>query len=377
MKAKGFVCLVLALVLALPAQAAAPLLTRPQVGAKAAVVIEAATGRVVFWQNGDQPLPMASTTKLMTTLLALEEEEPDTPFTVDDRAILVEGSSMGLQQGDTVTLRTLCYGMMLASGNDAANAAAVRCAGSIEAFVEKMNQKAAELGMENTCFVTPSGLDAEGHQSTAYDMALLMQAALRNEDFCQITSAKTARLEYGNPPYARTLTNHNKLLWNCEGTVGGKTGFTKKAGRCLVSAVQREQMTLICVTLGCPDDWKVQGELYDRCFELLEPMPLLEEGEEIRVAVAGQEKRLLVCPQQQPVLPLTAQERELVERVVLVPAFLYAPVQEGQQVGQIRCYMGKTLVLAVDLVAAQQAALGFTPKSQTDSLWQQMIQKYK
>ncbi|MBP0963304.1 MAG: D-alanyl-D-alanine carboxypeptidase, partial [Oscillospiraceae bacterium] len=348
---------------------------QPQVGAKAAIVTEASTGRVIFWQNADQPLPMASTTKLMTTLMVLEEKDLDQPFVVDQQAIRVEGSSMGLQQGDTVTLRTLCYGMMLASGNDAANAAAVRCAGSVEEFVERMNQKAAELGMKDTNFVTPSGLDAEGHQSTAHDMALLMAAALQNPDFCQIASAQTARLEYGNPPYGRTLTNHNKLLWNCEGTVGGKTGFTKKAGRCLVSAAQREGMTLVCVTLGCPDDWNVQAQLYDRCFELLEPLPLQQE--EIQIPVAGSGKKIALCPEQKLVLPLTKQELELVKQVVLAPSFLYAPVPPGQRVGEVRCYMGSTLVLTTDLVAGQGAALDFVPKAKADNLWQRLTRKYK
>lgn len=362
MKPKGIICLVLGLLLAVPVQAAAPLLTQPQVEAKAAVVIEAVTGRVVFWQNADQPMPIASTTKIMTTLLALEEDDLDAPFEADRQAVMVEGSSMGLQPGDTVTLRTLCYGMMLASGNDAANAAAVRCAGSIPAFAEKMNQKAAELGMKNTCFVTPSGLDAQGHQSTAEDMALLMRGALQVPAFCQIASAKTAQLEYGNPPYARTLTNHNKLLWNCPGTVGGKTGFTKKAGRCLVSAVCRNDVTLICVTLGCPDDWRVQAELYDRCFELLEPVPLTQMDFPLMLPVAGTKTEIALYPEQQPTLPLTQQEKQLLRTILLVPRFLYAPVGAGQRVGKIHCYIGEVPAFSTDLISANGAELTFVPK---------------
>ena len=216
-----------------------------------------------------------------------------------------------------------------------------------------MNQRAQALGMKNSCFVTPSGLDAEGHQSTAEDLALLMRAALRNVDFCEIASAKTARLEYGNPPYARSLTNHNKLLWNCEGVIGGKTGFTKKAGRCLVSAAERSGMTLICVTLGCPDDWNVHAQLYDRCFALLEPVALIPTEKTLWVPVAGQNRKIALLPQQQPVLPLTPQEKKLVKSVLLVPAFLYAPVQAGQRVGRVLCFVDETLVFATNLVAAE------------------------
>ena len=167
MKIRWMVCAMLGLILALPVQAAEPLMTQPQVEAKAAVVMDALSGRVIFWQEGDSTLPMASTTKIMTTLLALEQQGLDDPFVVDGEAIKIEGSSMGLREGDTVTLRSLCYGMMLASGNDAANAAAVHCGGSIEDFVEDMNRRAHELGMKDTGFVTPSGLDEECHQSTA------------------------------------------------------------------------------------------------------------------------------------------------------------------------------------------------------------------
>ena len=146
---------------------------------------------------------------------------------------------MGLVEGDQVTLRILAYGMLLPSGNDAANTAAVRIGGTTEAFVEMMNQRAADLGLKNTHFVTPSGLDAEGHHSTARDMAFLARAALKNPDFLAICSSKNAQLEFGNPPFKRWLKNSNKMLQNYEGAIGVKTGFTDEAGRCLVSAAQR------------------------------------------------------------------------------------------------------------------------------------------
>ncbi|MBR5559551.1 MAG: D-alanyl-D-alanine carboxypeptidase [Oscillospiraceae bacterium] len=375
MKAKGLFCLAMGLAIAVSAQAAEPLMTQPLVEAKAAVVMEALTGRVVFWQNGDDPLPMASTTKIMATLLALEEKNLDEAFVADADAIRVEGSSMGLREGDTVTLRTLCYGMMLASGNDAANAAAVRCCGSIPAFVEQMNRRAVELGMKNTCFVTPSGLDGEGHKSTAYDMALLMREALKLPDFREIASAKTARLEYGNPPYARTLTNHNKLLWNCDGVIAGKTGFTKTAGRCLVSAAERNGMTLICVTLGCPDDWNVHSELYERGFALLQPFAPADLANGVTLPVVGEKRPVGVAAEERVVLPLTVEESELMETKLLLPPFVYAPVGQGESLGRLECRIGGTLVYSCRIVAAEQVVPDFVFQEEKKNFWQMLWNK--
>ena len=206
------------------------------VGASAAIVMEAQSGEVLFAQNIHEQLPMASTTKIMTALLTLERQDLQEEFTVDDTAILTEGTSMGLQKGDTVTLYALAVGMLLSSGNDAAGAAAVRLCGSLADFAREMNRRAASLGMNNTHFVTPSGLDAEDHYSTAYDMALLARAALQNPLFAEIVAARRLTVWYGQPPYARSLLNHNRLLSLYGDAIGVKTGFTKKAGRCLVSA---------------------------------------------------------------------------------------------------------------------------------------------
>ena len=216
--------------------------------AKAAVVLDAATGRVLFAKNANARLPMASTTKIMSTLLTLEQDGQDEWFTVDPDAIRVEGSSMGLRAGDRVTLSALAYGMMLPSGNDAANAAAVRIAGSKEAFARMMNERAAELGMEDSHFVTPSGLDDNAHYSSAYDMALLTREALSNPRFAEICSQKSAKVCFGNPPADRWLSNHNRLLKLYPDAAGVKTGFTDAAGRCLVSYAQRGGVRLIVVT---------------------------------------------------------------------------------------------------------------------------------
>lgn len=227
----------------------------PDISASAAAVVELSTGKLLYGKNEEASMTMASTTKILTALLTLEYGDLDTEFTVDSNAIMVEGSSMGLQKGDRVTLRTLACGMLLSSGNDAANAAAVRIAGSLPEFAALMNQRAAQLGMTGSSFVTPSGLDAEGHFSTALDMAKLACAALRNEDFRAICSQTSMKVQFGSPPADRWLKNHNKLLTTYEGCIGVKTGFTKLSGRCLVSAAERDGVTLVCVTLKAPNDW--------------------------------------------------------------------------------------------------------------------------
>ncbi|MCX7658505.1 MAG: D-alanyl-D-alanine carboxypeptidase, partial [Oscillospiraceae bacterium] len=215
------------------------------VSAASAVLIEAQTGKVLYAKNENEKRPMASTTKIMTALICLESGNLDEQFVVDSSAIKVEGSSMGLVEGDIVTKRSLCIGMLLPSGNDAANAAAIKIAGSFEKFAEMMNERAVKIGMLNTHFVTPSGLDADGHYSTAYDMALLAREALKNPDFKAICSQKNIKLSYGNPPYDRWLKNTNKLLTYYNGCIGVKTGFTDAAGRCLVSATERNGVCLI------------------------------------------------------------------------------------------------------------------------------------
>ena len=222
--------------------------------AKAAAVINGDTGEALYAQNADMRLPMASTTKIMTSLLLCEHGNLRNEITVTADMLRVEGSSMGLLPGDTVTLHDLLYGMLLASGNDAANVTAIAISGSVTAFAELMNKRAAELGLKNTHFVTPSGLDAEEHYTTARELALLAAFALKNEEFAKAAASKTATLCYGNPPYKRTISNHNKLLKLYDGAIGVKTGFTKKSGRCLVSAARRDGKLAVAVTLCDPDD---------------------------------------------------------------------------------------------------------------------------
>ncbi len=327
-----------------------------EVGAKAAIVIEARTGAVLFAQNENTRLPMASTTKIMTALLALEQPGLDEAFPVDTAAIHVEGTSMGLRDGDTVTLRALAIGMLLPSGNDAANAAAVRVAGDIPSFAAQMNGRARALGMADTSFVTPSGLDAEGHYSTARDMAVLTRRALQNPDFAAICSQYRMRAGFGNPPGERWMRNHNRFLTLYDGAYGVKTGYTRKAGRCLVTAVRRGGVELICVTLGCPDDWNTHTALYDRIFPTLEAVDLTAAVAPAGVrVVGGAQARVPVRPTEDTAVALPT-GGVMSWRLVAQP-FLYAPVRRGDFVGEARCYVGGRAVYAIPLAAARDIPL--------------------
>ena len=337
------------------------------VGAKAAVVMEAQSGTPLFAQNAHDRLPMASTTKIMTALLTLEQEGLDEEFIVDPVAIQVEGSSMGLQEGDTVTLRALAGGMLTASGNDAAGAAAVRVAGNAEEFAQLMNQRAQALGMLETHFVTPSGLDAEGHYSTAYDMALLGRAALQNPDFAQMAGSKRLSLTFGNPPYQRSLLNHNRLLSLYPDTIGIKTGFTKTAGRCLVSAAQRDGVTLIVVTLNCGDDWNTHMALYQRYFPMVEQQTLRPEGDIWMPVVGGTAEKIALLPVEEPSLVTIQGREETVEQKIFAPNFCYAPVREGDIVGKIVYYREGQPVGESPLAAAESVEA--LPPPEPESIW--------
>lgn len=324
------------------------------VSAKAAVLLEADTGRILYEKNKDKQLSMASTTKIMTALLALESGNLDEPFVVDEKAIQVEGSSMGLKVGDTVTLRALVCGMLLPSGNDAANAGAVRVAGSIEAFSEKMNLRAKEIGMENTHFVTPSGLDDEAHYSTAYDMAKLARVAIRNSAFRDICSCSKMQVSFGNPPYRRWLTNHNRLLQEYQGAIGLKTGFTKKSGRCLVSAAERDGVRLIAVTLNAPNDWQDHTKLLNYGFEAVEPKQFTVEYEDIRLQmVGGKSDTFSVVPLVMPMVNVEEKDLSRITQKVLVEPFYYAPLKAGDVVGKIVLYLDGAEVGSCSLIAKE------------------------
>ena len=315
------------------------------VSAKSAIVMCMDTNEVLLEKSAMLKLPMASTTKIMTALILAEQPDLSKTVKVTKQMVTVEGSSMGLLEGDAVSYRDLLYGMLLASGNDAANTTAYVIGGSIKGFAKIMNQKAAELGLKNTSFVTPSGLDDENHYTTAYDLALLASAALKNKVFREACSSKIATLYFGNPPYRRTLTNHNKLLGNYEGLIGVKTGFTKKSGRCLVTAAEREGKRVIVVTLNAPDDWNDHKSLLDyglsktevvefKNNDLTDVLPVIS-GDADLVRIKSEEKSFCTA----------LKSANNVTRNIILPKFIYTPVSAGELVGRVE-YLLESKIIA-------------------------------
>ncbi len=320
-----------------------------ETSAASAALIEQSSGRVLYEQNAGQERLIASITKIMTAITALEHGDKTREYTVTVQD-MAEGSSMYLKPGDVLRLEELLYGLMLASGNDAALAVAHCVSGSVEAFVELMNETARHLGLTHTHFVNPNGLDAEGHYSSAGDMAALAAYALQNQDFRRIVS--TASITIGD----RYLANHNKLLRMCEGCIGVKTGFTKAAGRTLVSAAVRDGMTLVCATLNDGNDWNDHMALLDYGFanyhmEMAAPAgrvlasTLVREGTAVTVPLAAAEDLRY---------PITDDEQLTV--VARVPLSVPAPVVPGQVIGEVCAYLEGEEVAKVDLMAAAPSA---------------------
>lgn len=319
------------------------------ISAKAAVVIDGYTGEILYSQNCNEQLSMASTTKIMTALLLCELGGDLTKQIVTTREMVtVEGSSMGLQVGDTVSYHDLLYGMMLASGNDAANTTAIAIGGSVNQFVDLMNERAKQIGLVSTHFVTPSGLDADGHYTTAYELALIAKEALANKDFAKAAASQSARLCYGNPPYNRTLTNHNKLLKMYDDVVGVKTGFTKKSGRCLVSASKKDNKFVIAVTLNDGNDWQDHRSLLDLGLSLIQSKQFSYPDGKITIPCADGS----TVTAQVPSALINVTENTKISYQIKASKFLYAPINKNQKIAEICYYSGQNLICSKDIVSA-------------------------
>ncbi len=324
----------------LPAQREASLPTAlGGVSAKSAVLIRADTGEVLYGQNQDARLPMASTTKIMTALVAAETLPLHTSVAVAAEAVGVEGSSVYLTEGEILSLEELLYALLLESANDAAAAIAVACAGSMEGFAELMNQRAASLGLSQTHFVNPHGLDDPDHYTTAYELALISRAALSNQALRSIMATPKATISHHGENGVRLLVNHNKLLRSYEGAIGVKTGFTKKSGRRLVSAAERDGMTLIAVTLHAPDDWRDHTAMLDYGFSLFDRVELCRVGEYQQPlwVVGGTQPYVMIKNREGLTLPIYKGYGDISCEVEL-PLFTYAHVSKDAEVGRLIYY---------------------------------------
>ena len=261
------------------------------ISARSAVLIDSNSGRVLYEHNSYEKLPMASTTKIMTGLLACESGKLDKTVKISPFASGTEGSSLWLKIGEKQTLENLTYGLMLKSGNDAAVAIAEYLGGNIDAFALLMNKKSREIGAESTNFENPHGLDSENHYTTAYDLALIAREAMKNKKFREIVSTKTYSIPMEGEKWDRALKNHNKLLWRYDGCNGVKTGFTKKCGRCLVSSSEKGNEKFICVTLNAPDDWSDHTQLLNYGFDNFTCKNVIEKGKKATSLIYDKENK--------------------------------------------------------------------------------------
>lgn len=322
-------------------------LSAAEISAASAVVIDADTMEVLYEKNADEKRPIASTTKIMSALIACESGKLSDTVNITWEMVNTQGSLLGLRVHDKITLYDLVVGMILPSGNDAANATAIYLSGSIEAFAAEMNKKAAQFGMTDSLFVTPSGLDEGDHHSTARDMAVLTANALNNKDFAEIFAMSSADVNINGETL--TVYNHNRLLNELDCCIGGKTGYTDKAGRCLVSAARQNGNTLVCVTLGAPDDWNDHKKLYEECFAKYEKMPV---SGCLEVAAVGGTKNTVKCEYSGEVSVLN---KSLVTVELYAYPFVYCPVNEGDKIGKAVIKYKEKEILSVDITARESA----------------------
>ncbi len=323
------------------------------ISAHSAVVIDSLTGDVIYEKNAYERRRMASTTKIMTAICALENGNPDDMVKVHPSAVGVEGSSMYLGHGEVISLRDLTYGLMLASGNDAAVAIAMHISGSIEAFADLMNTTAAKIGAKDTSFKNPNGLDADGHYTTAYDLAKITRYGMTIPAFAEIVSTKNVKIPWQGKDYPRQLKNHNKLLNMYEGCDGVKTGFTKKSGRCLVSSATKEGYQVIAVTLNAPDDWNDHISMLNYAFENYENRQLLKENDYLATIpiVNGVTDTVEIIAENDFSVPAKNGTVPEVEMRYTLPETLTAPVGFGQEVGKVDFFYKGNLIGTVSAVS--------------------------
>ena len=346
---KKFAALMVLLACLLPCQAAGS--EELSLPAKGAVLIDGDSGRVLFAQNADTPYPMASTTKIMTCLIAVETCSPEETVTAGPNAEGVPGTSIYLTEGEQLTMRDMLYGLMLRSGNDAAVAIAEHIAGSVDAFSQMMNERARELGADAT-YKNPHGLDAEGHAASARALALIAREGLQNEWFRETVSTQRITIPWSTSEYNRLLVNKNKLLSSYEGALGVKTGFTSKAGRCLVFAAERDGLTLIGAVRNDYTWFDDARTLLDWGFENYTLLTAASAGETLATlpVTGGTQKNVDIVAAE--ALTSAARAGEAHEIVLDLPAALHAPLESGQAVGTATLLIADEPVAEIELLCA-------------------------
>ena len=314
------------------------------------ILIDRDTGRVLMEENGHKKMGMASTTKIMTALIALEKGNLNDRIRIDDEAVGVEGSSIYLRKDEIITLRDLIYGLMLRSGNDAAVAIGIHIGGSTEEFVNLMNQKAKSLGALNTNFTNPNGLSDDNHYSTAYDMALITKEAFKYDEFVEISKSKSYTSDRIENNY---FYNKNKTLWEYEGGNGVKTGYTMKTGRCLVSSASRNGLNLISVSLNARDWFNDNHKLLDYGFEKYKSALIFDKGQfmkKVKVEKASREYINLMA-EKTLFYPLKEGEKDKIKIEIQSFEDIELPINKGDVVGSVSVYLEGKLISRENLIS--------------------------
>jgi D-alanyl-D-alanine carboxypeptidase (penicillin-binding protein 5/6) len=327
----------------------------PVVTARAAILLDQATGRILFSKNAHEQLPMASTTKIMTAIIALESAKLDDVVTVSEYAAHVEGSAVDLEAGEEKTMEELVYGLILRSGNDAATAIAEHMSGSVEKFAERMTNRARELGATQTRFMNPHGLHHEEHYTTAYDFALISAHAMLIPKFHEISTTREKKISWPGREYERLLRNQNKLLTLYPGADGIKTGWTTPSGRCFVGSATRDGWQLISVVLNAPQMWEDTTRLLDFGYEHYRWQKVVEKDQPLKTAAVkkGVVDRITLVAGESAGMPLKENEQELLKYSFVMQEPLTAPLKAGQRVGMLHIYFGQTVVKEVPLLACE------------------------
>ena len=325
--------------------------------AASAALIEASSLQMLLAKNPSESLPMASTTKVMTALLTLERCDLDQVIAFPKEAVGVGGSCIYASAGEKMTIRDLLYGLMLRSGNDAAVALAIHMGGSLEGFASIMNERARLLGLKNSNFVSPNGLDREGHGASAYDLCVISAAALQNPDFREIVSTQYHTIQTDRRNIY--VKNKNTMLWDYEGCVGVKTGYTSKAGRCLIFAAERDGMLLVGCVLNCRPMFETAAEMLDFGFANYEMVKAVSAGTELSrcTVVNGEESVLSLAAKSDVVIPLKKGDEMSVEVEISLDKTAAAPIIEGERIGECELLIGGCPVGKTELIAKNSIAL--------------------
>lgn len=326
----------------------------PSISAQSAIVIDARTGRVLYEHNANNKMPMASTTKIMTALLAIQNNNLNDLVKVKPESTNIEGSSIYLKEGEVIKLKDLLYGLMLCSGNDAACAIAQHVGGNVEQFAQMMNNKVTELGLNDTNFMNPHGLNNQNHFTTAYDLAMISKEAMQHNTFKNVVGTKLWIAQREGDRY-KYFYNKNKVISQYEYGTGIKIGYTKRSGRCLVASSKKGELELICVVLNAPNWFNDSYRLMDYVFNKYKPTKIIDENQIFKTVPVrnGTKEYTKIIAQQKSILPLTDKEKKQISILYSVQDYLTAPVTRKNKIGTAKIYLDDQLLDSVNMITRE------------------------